>query len=156
MIWMEFPIAANWRAHLRPRPLARSGIAGWKSKLWSAWLCLWDFATFSFHCQFNKIVIFCKSNAAMSIEFWYYGSKILFNRQKCTPSPCKRPQQYTFPFFTQIYLPYIVSSARSSNSHPDLLVIHPPTTPLFQITPVLNTGLSLSEPLQLYKGYNAI
>ena len=108
MIWMEFPIAANWRAHLRPRPLARSGIAGWKSKLWSAWLCLWDFATFSFHCQFNKIVIFCKSNAAMSIEFWYYGSKILFNRQKCTPSPCKRPQQYTFPFFTQIYLPYIV------------------------------------------------
>ena len=31
-----------------------------------------------------------------------------------------------------------------------------PSTPLFQITPVLNTGLSLSEPLQLYKGYNAI
>ena len=31
-----------------------------------------------------------------------------------------------------------------------------PPTPLFQITPVLNTGLSLSEPLQLYKGYNAI
>ena len=28
--------------------------------------------------------------------------------------------------------------------------------PLFQITPVINTGLSLSEPLQLYKGYNAI
>merc|ERR1712082_168232 len=27
---------------------------------------------------------------------------------------------------------------------------------LFQITPVLNTGLSLSEPLQLYKGYDAI
>merc|ERR1712209_30298 len=50
----------------------------------------------------------------------------------------------------------IFSSVRSSNSHPDLLVIHPPTTPLFQITPVLNTGLSLSEPLQLYKGYNAI
>ena len=47
-----------------------------------------------------------------------------------------------------------VSSVRSSNSHPDLLVIT--TTPLFQITPVLNTGLSLSEPLQLYKGYNAI
>ena len=32
----------------------------------------------------------------------------------------------------------------------------PSSTPLFQITPVLNTGLSLSEPLQLYKGYNAI
>ena len=49
---------------------------------------------------------------------------------------------------------FFVSSVRSSNSHPDLLVIT--TTPLFQITPVLNTGLSLSEPLQLYKGYNAI
>ena len=41
----------------------------------------------------------------------------------------------------------VISSVRSSYSHPDLLVIHP----LFQITPVLNTGLSLSEPLQLYK-----
>ena len=47
----------------------------------------------------------------------------------------------------------LISSVRSSNSHPDLLLTHP--TPLFQITPVLNTGLSLSEP-QLYKGYNAI
>ena len=46
----------------------------------------------------------------------------------------------------------IFSSVRSSRSHPGLLLIHP----LFQITPVLNTGLSLSEPLQLYKGYNAI
>ena len=46
-----------------------------------------------------------------------------------------------------------ISSVRSSYSHPDLLLIH---HPLFQITPVLNTGLSLSEPLQLYKGYNAI
>merc|ERR1711952_594329 len=52
----------------------------------------------------------------------------------------------------------IFSSVRSSYSHPDLLLIHPPhpTTPFFQITPVLNTGLSLSEPLQLYKGYNAL
>ena len=51
----------------------------------------------------------------------------------------------------------IVSSVRSSYSHPDLLLItSTTTTPLFQITPVLNTGLSLSEPLQLYKGYNAI
>ena len=48
---------------------------------------------------------------------------------------------------------FIVSSVRSSYSHSDLLLI---TTPLFQITPVLNTGLSLSEPLQLYKGYDAI
>ena len=47
----------------------------------------------------------------------------------------------------------LFSSVRSFYSHPDLLVIH---HPLFQITPVLNTGLSLSEPLQLYKGYNAI
>ena len=38
---------------------------------------------------------------------------------------------------------------------PDLLLTHH-HQPLFQITPVLNTGLSLSEPLQLYKGYNAI
>ena len=44
----------------------------------------------------------------------------------------------------------LISSVRSSYSHPDLLLI---TTPLFQITPVLNTGLSLSEPLQPYKGY---
>merc|ERR1711873_228139 len=28
----------------------------------------------------------------------------------------------------------------------------PPTTPLFQITPALNTGLSLSEAIMLYKG----
>merc|ERR1712016_163032 len=46
----------------------------------------------------------------------------------------------------------IFSSVRSFNSHPDLLLIH---HPLFQITPVLNTGQSLSELLQLYKGYNA-
>ena len=44
-----------------------------------------------------------------------------------------------------------VSSVRSSYSHPNLLL-----TPLFQITSVLNTGLSLSEPLQLYKGHKAI
>ena len=51
----------------------------------------------------------------------------------------------------------IFSSVRSSNSHPDLLLTQQHHHhPLFQITPVLNTGLSLSEPLQLYKGYNAI
>ena len=38
-----------------------------------------------------------------------------------------------------------ISSVRSSYSHPDLILTHP--TPLFQITPVLNTGLSLSEAL---------
>merc|ERR1711884_311832 len=53
----------------------------------------------------------------------------------------------------------IFSSVRSSYSHPGLLLITTTTTtPLFQITPVLdkNIGLSLSEPLQLYKGYDAI
>ena len=51
----------------------------------------------------------------------------------------------------------LFSSVRSSNSHPGLLLItSTTTTPLFQITPVLNTGLSLSEPLELYKGYNTI
>ena len=49
-----------------------------------------------------------------------------------------------------------VSSVRSSYSHPCLLLTQHQHHPLFQITPVLNTGLSLSEPLQLYKGYNAI
>ena len=50
----------------------------------------------------------------------------------------------------------VVSSVRSSNSHPDLLLTQHHHQPLFQITPVLNTGLSLSEPLQLFKGYYAI
>ena len=57
--------------------------------------------------------------------------------------------------YKRLYKPF-VSSVRSTYSHPDLLLITTTTTPLFQITPVLNTGLSLSEPLQLYKGYNAI
>ena len=39
-----------------------------------------------------------------------------------------------------LYLSFFVSSVRSSNSHPDLLVIQQ-HQPLFQITPVLNTGL---------------
>ena len=60
-----------------------------------------------------------------------------------------------FPLKAEHYVYHnIVSSVRSSYSPPDLLLIT--TGPLFQITPVLNTGLSLSEPLQLYKGYNAI
>ena len=72
-----------------------------------------------------------------------------------------RPRLSHFEKYTQhcIDIPYLyiqlVSSVRSSNSHPDLLLIHH-HHPLFQITQVLNTGLSLSEPLQLYKGYNAI
>ena len=55
---------------------------------------------------------------------------------------------------TYEHLLALISSVRSSFSHPDLLLIHPPT--FFQITPVLNTGLTFSDPLQLYKGYNAI
>merc|ERR1711873_80752 len=35
----------------------------------------------------------------------------------------------------------IFSSVRSSNSHPDLLVIQQQQHPLFQITPVLNSGI---------------
>ena len=53
-----------------------------------------------------------------------------------------------------VHLWHFVSSVSSSNSHPDLLLTQ--HHPLFQITQVLNTGLSLSEPLQLYKGYTAI
>ena len=45
----------------------------------------------------------------------------------------------------------VFGSVRSSLSHPLLLLIHPPPTPLFQIIPVLDTGLSLSEPLQLHQ-----
>ena len=62
---------------------------------------------------------------------------------------------YSFSLHNQEKL-FVFSSVRSSYSHPDLLVIH--HHPLFQITLVLdkNIGLSLSEPLQLYKGYNAI
>ena len=58
-------------------------------------------------------------------------------------------QKYEYGHFSDF-----ISSVRGSNSHPDLLLTQ--QHPLFQITPVLNTGLSLSEPLQLYKGYNAI
>ena len=65
---------------------------------------------------------------------------IIINCWRSVPLPCG---QYMAIF----------SSVRSSNSHPDLLLVQ---HPLFQITPVLNTGLSLSEPQQLYKGYNAI
>ena len=63
------------------------------------------------------------------------------------------PLQYSKMLFLCVFFLNIVSSVRSSNSHPDLLVTQ---HPLFQITPVLNTGLSLSEPLQLYKGHKAI
>ena len=63
----------------------------------------------------------------------------------------------TCTFFCSTFLAcLIISSGRSSYSHPDLLLIHhPPHHPLFQITLVLNTILSLSEPLQLYKGHKA-
>ena len=43
----------------------------------------------------------------------------------------------------------LVSSVRSSYSHPDLLVIQ--NHPLFLITPVLDTRLSLSETIELYQ-----
>ena len=61
---------------------------------------------------------------------------------------------FTFQIFQakKCALSLIISSVRSSNSHPDLLLTQHHHHPLFQITPVLNTGLSLSEPLQLYQG----
>ena len=62
------------------------------------------------------------------------------------------PAPTTAPRTTKPILVFI-SSVRSSNSHPDLLVTHHHHQPLFQITPVLNTGLSLSELLQLYKSH---
>ena len=72
------------------------------------------------------------------------------------PQKCSKLQIFSYLFST--HLSCFVSSVRSSNSHPDLLLTHyhQQQQTLFQITPVLNTGLSLSEPLQLYKGYNAI
>ena len=59
-----------------------------------------------------------------------------------------------FLFWAGPFPEFFISSVRSSNSHPDLLVIQ--HQPLFQITTVLNTGLSLSEPIELYKGHKAI
>ena len=87
-----------------------------------------------------------------------YCSQSLFHNPTVPPwllSEPVAPSDLRFPpRSTHIIIPSIlISSVRSSYNHPDLLLI---TTPLFQITPVLNTGLSLSEPLQLYKGYNAI
>ena len=87
-----------------------------------------------------------------------YCSQLLFHNPTVPPwllSEPVAPSDLRFPpRSTHIIIPSIlISSVRSSNSHPDLLVTQ---HPLFQITPVLNTGLSLSEPLQLYKGYNAI
>merc|ERR1712163_79997 len=93
------------------------------------------------------------------------------NTMQYNAIPCNTMQNYAIQFKTMQYpallitadgayhcpvgsIVAIFSSVRSSYSHPDLLLIT--TTPLFQITPVLNTGLSLSEPLQLYKGYDAI
>ena len=46
----------------------------------------------------------------------------------------------------------IVSSVRSSNSHPDLLLLHPPTFSDLACLPLYNNiGLSLSGPLKLYQ-----
>ena len=75
------------------------------------------------------------------------------NKYKDRPTP---PQMLYFQKIKFKGLPNLfVSSVRSSNSHLDLLVIQQ-QHPLFQIIPVLKTGLSLSEPLQLHKGHNAI
>ena len=65
--------------------------------------------------------------------------------EKCVYSP----QIQVLVLWLNSYCHHIISSVRSSNSHPDLLLVQ---HPLFQITSVLNTGLSLSEPLQPYQG----
>ena len=50
------------------------------------------------------------------------------------------------------FLSGIVSSVRSSNSHPDLLLTHPPTFSDLACVPLYNNmGLSLSNSLQLYQ-----
>merc|ERR1712173_244375 len=97
------------------------------------------------------------------------------NTMQYNAIPCNTMQYHAIPYNTMQYhgtlitadgayhcpvgsIMAIFSSVRSSYSHPDLLLITTTTntTPLFQITPVLdkNIGLSLSEPLQLYKIYN--
>ena len=66
---------------------------------------------------------------------------------------CSFNQHFHIMSNRRITIFFLFSSVRSSYSNPDLLLIHhPPHHPVFQITPVLNTGLSLSEPLQLYQG----
>ena len=83
---------------------------------------------------------------------------ILRNRLKHLLSSTASPGGHPQSLFLKHSFTFLFSSVRSSYSHPDLLVIHHHHHPLFQITPVLdnNIGLSLSEPPQLYKGYNAI
>ena len=92
----------------------------------------------------------CQAQNSYVIKFQIFNSGInYFNRNALFKSMRSSPNS---PPAKMVFF-VLVSSVRSSYSHPDLLLTH---QPLFQITPVLNTGLSLSEPLQLYKGYNAI
>ena len=78
---------------------------------------------------FRKFLIFLQQTSPSSSKHFFFSSNLRIKVQK----QC-----------------FLVSSVRSSSSHPDpLLTQH--HHPLFQITPVLNTGLSLSEPLQLYQ-----
>ena len=83
-----------------------------------------------------------------SLEEPFHSGKIPFKY----PSTTKVLLLLMFQTVTDTDMFLFFSSVRSSNSHPDLLLTHP----FFQITPVLNTELSLSDPLQLYKGYNTI
>ena len=95
------------------------------------------------------LVLLCFSVAFIPLCLLLLSDLTCFGLQRCP----KRPISDLFPSqkASSRLKTFFVSSVRSSYSHPDLLLIHPPhpTTPLFQITPVLNTGLSLSEPLQL-------
>ena len=92
----------------------------------------------------HPLVLVCQLFLSCSRAFWkLFGSFLRVSLWSCGTT------------LVLLACKLIVSSVRSSYSHPDLLLITS-STPLFQITPVLNTGLSLSEPLQLYKGYNDI
>ena len=63
------------------------------------------------------------------------------------------PSIRLWPRIRSVSFSYIISSVRSSNSHPDLLVTHQhPTFSDLACLPLYNNiGLSLSEPLQLYQ-----
>merc|ERR1712016_500929 len=110
-------------------------------------------------------------NAILLLNVQYHA--IPCNTMEYNAIPCNTMQYYAIQCNTKQYhaslitadrayhcpvgsIMAIFSSVRSSYSHPDLLLIHHLPHPLFRITPVLNTGLSLSEPLRLYKGYNAV
>merc|ERR1711978_427076 len=128
--------------------------------------------------QFHAIPCKTMQNLAIPCNTMQYhaipGNTIKYNALLCMEYheiSCNTMQYNAIPYNTMQYhaslitadgeyhcpvgsIMAIFSSVRSSYSHPDLLLTQPTTTHFFrfQITPVLNTGRLLSEPLQLYKG----